>query len=41
MSNAVIKHGKDQKIKNIAEKIKSHSENEIGQLKEWLNSHGK
>ena len=41
MSDAVIKHGKDQEIKTMAEKIKSDSEKEIGELKQWLSSHGK
>ena len=39
MSDAVIKHGKDQEIKTMAEKIKSDSEKEIGELKQWLNNH--
>jgi uncharacterized protein (DUF305 family) len=41
MSNAVIKHGKDQDIKNIAEKVVSDSKKEISELKEWINTHGK
>jgi len=41
MSDAIIKHGKDQEVKTLAEKIKSDSEKEIGELKKWLSSHGK
>jgi uncharacterized protein (DUF305 family) len=41
MSDAILKHGKDQEIKQIAEKIKSDSEKEISELKTWLQSHGK
>lgn len=41
MSDAIAKHGKDQEIKTIAEKIKSDSQKEIDELKQWLNSHGK
>lgn len=41
MSDAVLKHGKDQQIKTVAEKIKSDSQKEISELKNWLESHGK
>lgn len=41
MSDAILKHGKDQEIKQIAEKIKSDSQKEIADLKEWLQSHDK
>ena len=41
MSDAILKHGKDQQIKNIAETIKSDSQEEIGELKTWLQNHGK
>jgi uncharacterized protein (DUF305 family) len=41
MSDAILKHGKDQEIRQIAEKIKSDSEKEISELKTWLQSHGK
>ena len=41
MSDAILKHGKDQEIKGIAEKIKSDSQKEITELKAWLQNHGK
>lgn len=41
MADAILKHGKGQEIKTLAEKIKSDSQKEIGELKEWLHSHGK
>jgi uncharacterized protein (DUF305 family) len=39
MADAVIKHGKDQEIKSLAEKIKADSQKEIGELKDWLSQH--
>jgi uncharacterized protein (DUF305 family) len=41
MSDAILKHGKDQEIKKIAEKIKTDSQKEITELKDWLQGHGK
>lgn len=41
MSDAILKYGTDREIKGIAEKIKSDFEKEIGQLKSWLQNHGK
>ena len=41
MSEAILKHGKDGEIKNIAEKIKSDSEKEMNELKAWLKDHNK
>lgn len=41
MSESILKHGKDQEIKSIAEKIKSDSQKEITELKSWLSNHGK
>jgi uncharacterized protein (DUF305 family) len=39
MSEAIIKSGKDDEIKKIAQKIKSDSQKEIGELKTWLQNH--
>ena len=39
MADAEISYGKDQEIKTIAEKIKSDSQKEIDELKQWLNNH--
>jgi len=39
MAEAILKHGKDQEIKSIAEKIKADSQKEIGEFKDWLTQH--
>lgn len=39
MAEAEISYGKDQEIKAIAEKIKSDSQKEIDELKQWINNH--
>jgi len=39
MADAEISYGKDQEIKTIAQKIKSDSQKEIDELKQWLNNH--
>jgi uncharacterized protein (DUF305 family) len=39
MADAEISYGKDQEIKTIAEKIKSDSQKEIAELKQWINNH--
>lgn len=36
MADAVIRHGKDKRIKLIAENIKSDSQKEVRELKSWL-----
>jgi uncharacterized protein (DUF305 family) len=41
MSDAIIKNGKDEEIKQMAQKIRSDSQKEIGELKDWLQNHGK
>jgi uncharacterized protein (DUF305 family) len=41
MSEAIIKSGKDEEIKQMAQKIKSDSQKEIGELRSWLQNHEK
>jgi uncharacterized protein (DUF305 family) len=41
MADAILKHGKDNEIKRVAEKIKSDSQKEMNELKTWLQNHGK
>lgn len=41
MSDAIITSGKDEEIKQMAEKINADSQKEIGELKSWLQNHGK
>lgn len=41
MSDVEIEHGKNADVKSLAEKIKSDSQKDIAELKEWLSSHGK
>lgn len=39
MANAVIKYGKGEQIKSIAENIKSDSQKEASELKGWLSAY--
>lgn len=41
MAKVELQYGKDADLKKMAEKIIQDQEREIGEMKNWLNSHGK
>lgn len=41
MAEELLKSGKDENLKKMAEKMKADQEKEVGELQKWLEAHGK